>query len=295
MRNIEDWKKIIAESADQKFPKNINRTEIDCVNSIKRNFQDVEEGILRELEPSGTEESDLLNDDLHGNKEPNYRIACLIADILILAEKRKVNIEGELAGALKWFMQKVFIFHGTEGHPQENWFPWLKQKIEEKVHAKGLTVFVPQFPSPPVVPAKISEWFDVMKDSEKYINEETILIGHSLGGIFTLRILEKLQHPVCAAFLIGTPIGIKPILNYDRDDNFSGFQFDWEKIRTNAKHFFVFHSDNDPYVDLKNGEELAKKLGVELSFVPNAGHFNKKAGYTEFNELWVKLESLLAK
>ncbi|KKS50273.1 MAG: hypothetical protein UW01_C0001G0132 [Candidatus Nomurabacteria bacterium GW2011_GWA2_43_66] len=23
----------------------------------------------------------------------------------------------------------AFIFHGTEGHPQENWFPWLKKEL----------------------------------------------------------------------------------------------------------------------------------------------------------------------
>ena len=79
-------------------------------------------------------------------------------------------------------MSNIFIFHGTEGYPEENWFPWLKEKLE----ATGHKVFVPQFPSPPIVPAKISEWFDVLKDYEQYINEGAILIGHSLGGVFTL-------------------------------------------------------------------------------------------------------------
>jgi hypothetical protein len=26
----------------------------------------------------------------------------------------------------------AFIFHGTEGHPQENWFPWMKEKLFKK-------------------------------------------------------------------------------------------------------------------------------------------------------------------
>ena len=95
-------------------------------------------------------------------------------------------------------MNNVFIFHGTEGYPEENWFPWLKQELEQR----GCKVFVPQFPSPPIVSAKIAEWFDVLKNYEQYINENTIFIGHSLGGIFTLRILEKLEHPVKAAFLL---------------------------------------------------------------------------------------------
>ena len=99
-------------------------------------------------------------------------------------------------------MKTAFIFHGTEGHPEENWFPWTKKQLEQR----GYEVFVPQFPSPPVIPAKIADWFDVLKSYEEKITEDTILIGHSLGGIFTLRLLEKLSHPVRAACFLGTPI-----------------------------------------------------------------------------------------
>jgi uncharacterized protein len=185
----------------------------------------------------------------------------------------------------------IFIFHGTEGYPGENWFPWLKQQLEKK----GYTVFVPQFPSPPIIPSKITEWFEVLKNYEQYINKDTILIGHSLGGVFTLRILEKLEHTVKATFLIGAPIGVRPILNYDRDSSFSGFSFDWDAIKKNAGDTVVFHSDNDPYVGLENGKQLAKNLGVKLSFVPNAGHFNAKAGYLKFEKLLEKVNKILSK
>jgi len=186
-------------------------------------------------------------------------------------------------------MTNIFIFHGTEGYPEENWFPWLKKELG----AKGGQIFVPQFPTPPVVPAKIAEWFDVLKDYEQYLNEETILIGHSLGGVFALRILEKLKHPVKAVFLTGTPIGVRPILNYERDNSFSGFSFNWPIIKANAKYFAVFQSDNDPFVSLGNGQALAYNLGVELSFIPNAGHFNKKAGCLKFEELLDKVINIL--
>lgn len=186
-------------------------------------------------------------------------------------------------GSRKYQFMKnsIFIFHGTEGYPEENWFPWMKKELEQK----GYKVFVPQFPSPPIVPAKIEEWLDVLKNYDKYIDENAILIGHSLGGVFTLRILEKLGHSVMAAFFIGTPIGIRPIANYDRDNSFSGFTFDWKNIKKKARYFGVFQSDDDPYVGLENGKELAKNLGVELAFVPNAGHFNKTAGYVKFEKL----------
>jgi uncharacterized protein len=183
----------------------------------------------------------------------------------------------------------VFIFHGTEGYPEENWFPWMKEKLE----AKGCNVIVPQFPSLPGIPAKLSEWFEVLDKYKEYIDEDTILIGHSLGGVFALRVLEKLEHPIKAVFFVGTPIGVKPIQNYERDSSFTGFAFDWQNIKTKAKHFDVFQSDNDPYVSLGNGEQLAKELGVKLTFIPNAGHFNKIAGYLSFPALLEKIEKIL--
>ena len=127
----------------------------------------------------------------------------------------------------------ILIFHGTEGYPKENWFPWLKQKLEKMGH----TVKVPQFPSPPDVPAKIAEWFKVLEKYEQYLNENTIIIGHSLGGVLALRLLEKISHPIRTAVFVGTPIGIKPILNYDRDNSFSGFEFNWKTFPETAKIF----------------------------------------------------------
>jgi predicted alpha/beta hydrolase family esterase len=183
----------------------------------------------------------------------------------------------------------VFIFHGTEGYPEENWFPWLKGALE----AKGCKVFVPQFPSLPVVPSKVSEWQEVFKSYEQYVDENTIFIGHSLGGVFALRLLEQLKNPVRAVFLVGTPVGVKPITNYDRDSSFSGFDFNWSTIQSNSKYFTVYQSDDDPYVSLGNGEQLAKELGVELTFIPNAGHFNKKAGYISFPDLLEKVRKIL--
>ena len=185
----------------------------------------------------------------------------------------------------------VFIIHGTEGHPEENWFPWLKHELEKA----GCKVIVPQFPSPPVVAAKISEWFDVFDQYEASLDQNSIIVGHSLGGIFTLRVLEKLKSPIKAAVCVGAPIGVLPILNYQRDIDFSGFEFDWDTIKKNASQFAVYQSDDDPYVGLGNGQELAKQVGVNLSFIPNAGHFNTKSGYTKFEDLRDKLIEIITK
>lgn len=181
----------------------------------------------------------------------------------------------------------MFILHGTGGHPEENWFPWLKSELEQK----GYEVTVPAFPNPDK--PLLQPWLEEFEKYKDKINEDTILIGHSLGGMFLLRILERLNQPIKAAIIVSGSAGVKPIKFYEGDYNFSnGFDFDWDKIKLNAKNFIVFHSDNDPYISLGNGELIAEKLGVDLAFISNAGHFNKDAGYTKFEELLTEVINL---
>ncbi|HLD97613.1 MAG TPA: alpha/beta fold hydrolase [Candidatus Nanoarchaeia archaeon] len=187
-------------------------------------------------------------------------------------------------------MINVFIFHGTGGSPAGNWFPWLKGKLEKK----ECLVFVPQFPDPREN-HNLEDWLKVLQKYEQHIDERSILVGHSLGGLFLLRVLERLNHPVAAAFFVATPVGVKPIRYYDSDEKFSGFKFEWGKIKGNANNFFVYHSNNDPYVSLGNGELLAKQLGVQLTMVPNAGHLNAESGHTKFDRLLKDINGILGK
>ena len=185
-------------------------------------------------------------------------------------------------------MINIFIFHGTGGYPEENWFPWLKQRLE-KLNCK---VIVPKFPTPEN--QTLESWLKILKKYEEFYNENTILIGHSLGGAFLLRVLENYNVQIKAAFIIAAPIGVLPIKNYEADKLFLGnFSFDWEKIKSHCGKFFVFHSDNDPYVCLENGEILSKKLNTKLIFISNAGHFNKSAGYITFDKLFQKIKTAI--
>lgn len=176
-------------------------------------------------------------------------------------------------------MKNAFIFHGTAGSPEGNWFPWLKSELE----SHGIPTIVPSFPTPDG--ESLQAWFDVLDSEKEKIGPDTLLIGHSKGGMFLLKVLERLKTPVKTAIFVAAPIGIKPIRYYDEDKKFTNFEFDWENIRGKSKRFVVFHSDNDPYVSLANGERLAKELGVELTFIPRAGHINSESGYTKFPEI----------
>ncbi len=186
-------------------------------------------------------------------------------------------------------MTTIFMFHGTGGYPEENWFPWLRKKLE----ACGCKVTVPQFPTPQN--QSLENWFAVFDKYKEDFTLDTILIGHSLGGAFLLRVLEKSDTKIKAAFIVSAPIGVLPIKNYEGDKPFIGHSFNWRKIKKNCQNFFVFHSNNDPYVSLGNGEELSKKLSTDLIFIPGCGHFNKAAGFDTFEALLEKIKTVLKK
>ncbi|MFH2106383.1 MAG: alpha/beta hydrolase [Candidatus Micrarchaeota archaeon] len=184
-------------------------------------------------------------------------------------------------------MTNVFIIHGTAGYPGENWFPWLKDELE----ILGCKVIVPQFPTPLNQTPEI--WFEVFDKYKEEFTEDAILVAHSLGGAFALRILEKSKVKIRATFLVAAPIGILPIRNYEGDKPFIGKPFDWKKIKNNSRKFFVFHSEDDPMVSVGNGVELSKQVGAEFTRPPNAGHFNAKAGYLTFELLLEKMKEVL--
>ena len=177
-------------------------------------------------------------------------------------------------------MPAVFIFHGLGGHSGENWFPWLKEKLE----ADGHQVIVPAFPHPDQ--PDLDEWMKHMVQYESLINENTIFVGHSLGGAFALRLLEHRQQSIKAVFLVATVSGpiphrIDPLLT-----TFTHHPFDWNTIREKAGKFMVLHSDNDPYIPLVQAEHMAQSLGTTVTLIKGGEHLNEGAGYGTFEVLF---------
>ena len=94
----------------------------------------------------------------------------------------------------------VFIFHGTGGHPEENWFPQLKEQLE----LLGQEVVIPTFPcedwdeltkdghSAPPKHQSLHSWFKAFDEVYKTLkkDEKLCFIGHSLGPLFILHVVE---------------------------------------------------------------------------------------------------------
>lgn len=195
-------------------------------------------------------------------------------------------------------MKKAFIIHGWEATSESNWFPWLAQELRKK----DFEVTAPNFPN--TANPVLSEW---LKEIGKAKLENSILIGHSLGAPFILRLLEKfasesLEHMsggesikpvytnrVKAAFLVSA---FDRSLGFNEIDNFVEESFSWEKIKNACEKFYIFQGENDPYIPLWIAEEMAKKLDAELIIEPNGDHLNAPAGFLEYPKLLEKILSI---
>lgn len=172
---------------------------------------------------------------------------------------------------------KVVIVHGTYSDPSANWFPWLKRNLLDC----GMASFVPRFPTPEG--QSLNSWKDTFSREVGPLESNLILVGHSLGAAFILNLLQDASVAVKAAVLVAGFIGRLDLPDYDPlNESFCVRSFDWEKIRNNAKIFAVISSDNDPYVPLAKGQELALNLKSPLILIDGAGHINAESGYTEF-------------
>ncbi len=193
-------------------------------------------------------------------------------------------------------MTNVFIIHGTYGNPEENWLPWLKNEVKKIGH----NAFVPKFPTPEG--QNLKSWVKVFDNYLKYLDKDSVVVGHSTGATFLLSILER--HAAGAAFFVSGFTGkfeekhADPRLdeiNEAFNKTFTEREFDWHAIRKNCSKFFVYHSDNDPYVPIGKAEELAVSLDTHVIVIKGAGHFNADAGYIKFERLFEDIKSVLNK
>jgi predicted alpha/beta hydrolase family esterase len=173
------------------------------------------------------------------------------------------------------------IIHGAYGYPEENWFPWLAEQLSKE----GAKTTVPAFPTPDG--QQLDKWLEIFDKEIGKVDKNTILVGHSLGVTFILRILERLNSHIKAAFLVaGMAARRLGLEEFDSiNTSFVEGDLNWEKIRAYCEVFYVYHSDNDPYIPLEFGQEIAENLQTNLRIIHNGGHINAAAGFTKFDQL----------
>lgn len=171
---------------------------------------------------------------------------------------------------------QVLIIHGWNSDSKDNWFPWLKKELE----ARGIVVHCPDLPDS--FSPNQARWLKKINETIK-LDNELIIVSHSLGTIAALRFLESLEdQKIITTILVAgftQSFGVTAILDFFKTP------FNWNKIRRNSKKFIVISSDNDPYLPISEGQKLAENLNADFIIEKNAGHIDIENGFSKYERV----------
>jgi len=172
------------------------------------------------------------------------------------------------------------LIHGFKGHSNKNFFPWLKSELEKDGHQ----VFCPDLPN--TREPKIQEQVDYILAHAK-IDENTILVGHSLGGAVTMKLLEKINKKV--AKVLFTDSFVKPeFTDHGRSEveKSCDWKFNFSKVKKLSDEFIVLADSSFTVIPEEQSYEMKKLFDAELIFVqPMADHFDSEKEPTILEQL----------
>ncbi|TAK04709.1 serine hydrolase family protein [Patescibacteria group bacterium] len=178
-------------------------------------------------------------------------------------------------------MKRAFLIHGWSGTPEHGWFPWLKRELE----SRGFAVEAPEMPETDT--PRIGTWVPFLATVVGTADEETILVGHSMGCQAILRYLADLSDDqrVGGAYLVAG--FLNHLTNADSDEErpiaaeWLRTPLDTERAKRAAGRIEAIFSDNDRYVPLENEVAMRNKLGAKTIILEEMGHFSGDDGVTE--------------
>ncbi|MBT4936803.1 leucine--tRNA ligase [Candidatus Peregrinibacteria bacterium] len=156
--------------------------------------------------------------------------------------------------------KKAIIIHGFDSRSDSHWIP----KLREKLISEGYYVLTPSMPN--ADKPKYEEWKTVIDTLG--VDENTVLIGHSLGGGFIPRCLSDAQKKVDSIVLVAPTYASK---NPNIEKEF-GKDFNEGLIKSLVSNIILIHSDKDPKVPSDSFERYTKELSPKVINVPGGEH-----------------------
>ena len=164
-------------------------------------------------------------------------------------------------------MSTIVVSHGLGAGPGSVWFPWFTAELE----ARGHQVVIPALPEPDG-PDPLS-WRQALAEAAQVAPaSDTVLVGHSIGGVNVLRMLEAHDGVFAGAVLVSTAARE---VGYDALAGFFSPPFDWERIRASAWRFRVLAAADDPVNiadPVMHVGVLVRELAATAVVLPDGGH-----------------------
>lgn len=145
-----------------------------------------------------------------------------------------------------------------------------KDSLQEEL-GESFEVFVPKMPN--VTNARFEEWKIWFERIIDKLDENIILIGHSLGGIFLVKYLSenRLSKEVKATVLVAAPFDDK-----DLEESLAEFSLNppLDNFAKQAGEIYLIQSKDDPVVPFNQFEKYKEALpGAKTLILDGMGHF----------------------
>lgn len=157
-------------------------------------------------------------------------------------------------------MTKTLIIPGLDGSPAPHWQAWWAA-TDPQAHLVDL-------PSPT---APIATLWETELAGMILRHPDSILVGHSLGAVLVVRLLNKWPQLRVRAALLVAPA--EPSRDH-RIANFGALPLARLDIPVT-----LAASRNDPWMSYAQSSELAQSLNAELIDMGHSGHINAAAGF----------------
>lgn len=178
-------------------------------------------------------------------------------------------------------MNRVILIHGKDSDPAQKWYPWLGNEMKKS----NIEFIAPKMPKAddPI----LDEWLGEIDNLNP--DENSILIGHSRGGVAIMRWLEKQSDNKKVKKVILVAANNPAVSEKNQIKDTHGFyelgEYNFDKIKKHCDDFVVLHSEDDEWVPFLAGEENAKGLSAKFLKFKNRGHFGSTLPKQEIPEL----------
>lgn len=167
------------------------------------------------------------------------------------------------------------ILHGFTGDSNSSAVSSLTRELTKR----GFKVQTPDLPdtNSPTEEGQVNFVLDKIN-----FDENTILVGHSLGAVVAMKALEKLDKKIAGLATLGGFIDPSKFKDKPRPFYTFKWQFDFNKIKQNTGFIKIFSDINDYAIPIEQGRMIKEKLGGHLiEMVAEGSHFKGQNGEAE--------------
>ncbi|MFI1161920.1 RBBP9/YdeN family alpha/beta hydrolase [Streptomyces sioyaensis] len=175
--------------------------------------------------------------------------------------------------------RRASIIHGYGASPEDHWFGWLA----EQLNADGILTTIPALPNPQ--DPDPAQWAEVVRSDLGALDENSMVVAHSLGCLAVLRYLRSLPDPWHLGTLVLVSGFVDQLPALPDLNSYIGDGCDVEGLSNHIGRLTIIRSDADPYVPPGHTDRLAGLLGASAEVVPGAGHFLASDGVTSLREV----------